>query len=70
MYRNHAHSCKHNCCNSINNIEFKILDQDVSSVILQLPIAIKLNLIKRKYTVDKQTTPDNTEFYEKYEDVF
>ena len=63
MYRNHAHSC-------IHNIEFNILDQNIPSVILQLPIAIKLNLIKCKYTVDKQTTPDNTEFYEKYEDVF
>ena len=70
MYRNHAHPCIQNCCNRIDNIEFEILDQDVPSVILQLPIAIKLNLIKRTYTVDKQTTPDNTEFYEKYEDVF
>ena len=48
----------------------QLLDQDVPSVVLQLPVAIKLNLIKRTYTVDKQTIPDNTDFYEKYEDVF
>ena len=71
MYRKHAHPCIHNCCNRIHNIEIEIvLDQDVPSVVLQLPVAIKLNLIKRTYTVDKQTIPDNTEFYEKYEDVF
>ena len=69
MYRNHAHPCIHNCCNRIHNIEFEILDKDVRSVVFQLPVAIKLNLIKRTYTFDKHTTQDNTEFYEKYEDV-
>ena len=26
--------------------------------------------MKNTFTVDKQTTQDNTEFYEKYEDIF
>ena len=51
------------------SIEFEILDQDVPSI-LGLPTAIELNLIKHIYTVDEQTIPDNTEFYEKYKDVF
>ena len=51
-------------------VEFEILDQDVPSI-LGLPTAIKLNLIKHIYTIEEQTTPDNnSEFYEKYEDVF
>ena len=70
MYRNHAHPYIHKCCNRIHNNEFEILDQNVPSVVLQLPTAIELNLIKRTYTVDKHTTPDNNDFYEKYEDDF
>ena len=51
-------------------VEFEILDQDVPSI-LGLPTAIELNLIKRIYTIEEQTTPDNnSEFYEKYKDVF
>ena len=51
-------------------VEFEILDQDVPSV-LGLPTAIELNLIKHIYTVEEQTIPDNnTEFYEKYINVF
>ena len=48
------------------NNEFEILDQDIPNI-FGLPTAVELNLIRRIYTVDKQTTPDNnTESYEKY----
>ena len=50
-------------------VKFEILNQDVSSV-LGLPTAIELDLIKHIYAAEEQTIPDNTEFYEKYKDVF
>ena len=50
------------------NIEFEILDQDAPSI-FGLPTAVELNLIKHIYTVDKQTKPNNSEFYKNYKDI-
>ena len=53
------------------DIEFEVLDLDVPSI-LGLPTSIKLNLIKRINTVQKQNAQDSnpTKFFKKYKDVF
>ena len=52
------------------NVEFKVLDLNFPSI-LRLLTAIKLNLIKYIYMVDEQNTAENnSELYEKYQDIF